>query len=236
MHLHRFILNFELNKEKVLIKDKEIIFQIRRVLRFRPGKKVILVNNNLGKEALAEILNFNDDLITVKILEVFESKKEYEKEVRLYISILKKENFELVCQKATEIGVKKITPLITEHTVKLNFKKDRILKIIKEAAEQSGRLIIPEFLEIQKFEDVVFNLKNNGLNLFFDPCGEKLKNFEKEILSNRVINIFIGPEGGWTEKEINLAKEKGFLIANLGNFTLRAETAAICSAFFIHLL
>jgi len=236
MHLHRFILNFELNKEKVLIKDKEIIFQIRRVLRFRPGKKIILVNNNLGKEALAEILNFNDDLITVKILEVFESKKEYEKEVRLYIAILKKENFELVCQKTTEIGVKKIIPLITEHTVKLNFKKERILKIIKEAAEQSGRLIIPEFLEIQKFEDIVFNLKNNGLNLFFDPNGEKLKNFEKEILNHKVINVFIGPEGGWSEKEINLAKENGFLIANLGNFTLRAETAAICSTFFIHLL
>ena len=236
MHLHRFILNFELNKEKVLIKDKEIIFQIRRVLRFRPGKKIILVNNNLGKEALAEILNFNDDLITVKILEVFESKKEYEKEVRLYIAILKKENFELVCQKTTEIGVKKIIPLITEHTVKLNFKKERILKIIKEAAEQSGRLIIPEFLEIQKFEDVVSNLKNNGLNLFFDPNGEKLKNFEKEILNHKVINVFIGPEGGWSEKEINLAKENGFLIANLGNFTLRAETAAICSTFFIHLL
>jgi len=236
MHLHRFILNFELNKEKVLIKDKEIIFQIRRVLRFRPGKKIILVNNNLSKEALAEILNFNDDLITVKILEVFESKKEYEKEVRLYIAILKKENFELVCQKTTEIGVKKIIPLITEHTVKLNFKKERILKIIKEAAEQSGRLIIPEFLEIQKFEDIVFNLKNNGLNLFFDPNGEKLKNFEKEILNHKVINVFIGPEGGWSEKEINLAKENGFLIANLGNFTLRAETAAICSTFFIHLL
>ena len=236
MHLHRFILNFEFNKEKVLIKDKEIIFQIRRVLRFRPGKKIILVNNNLGKEALAEILNFNDDLITVKILEVFESKKEYEKEVQLYIAILKKENFELVCQKTTEIGVKKIIPLITEHTVKLNFKKERILKIIKEAAEQSGRLIIPEFLEIQKFEDIVFNLKNNGLNLFFDPNGEKLKNFEKEILNHKVINVFIGPEGGWSEKEINLAKENGFLIANLGNFTLRAETAAICSTFFIHLL
>jgi 16S rRNA (uracil1498-N3)-methyltransferase len=236
MHLHRFILNFELNKEKVLIKDKEIIFQIRRVLRFRPGKKIILVNNNLGKEALAEILNFNDNLITVKILEVFESKKEYEKEVRLYIAILKKENFELVCQKTTEIGVKKIIPLITEHTVKLNFKKERILKIIKEAAEQSGRLIIPEFLEIQKFEDVVSNLKNNGLNLFFDLSGEKLKNFEKEILNHKVINVFIGPEGGWSEKEINLAKENGFLIANLGNFTLRAETAAICSTFFIHLL
>jgi len=236
MHLHRFILNFELNKEKILIKDKEIIFQIRRVLRFRPGKKIILVNNNLGKEALAEILNFNDDLITVKILEVFESKKEYEKEVRLYIAILKKENFELVCQKTTEIGVKKIIPLITEHTVKLNFKKERILKIIKEAAEQSGRLIIPEFLEIQKFEDVVSNLKNNGLNLFFDPNGEKLKNFEKEILNHKVINVFIGPEGGWSEKEINLAKENGFLIANLGNFTLRAETAAICSTFYIHLL
>jgi len=236
MHLHRFILNVELNKEKVLIKDKEIIFQIRRVLRFRPGKKIILVNNNLGKEALAEILNFNDNLITVKILEVFESKKEYEKEVRLYIAILKKENFELVCQKTTEIGVKKIIPLITEHTVKLNFKKERILKIIKEAAEQSGRLIIPEFLEIQKFEDAVSNLKNNCLNLFFDPSGEKIKNFEKEILNHKVINVFIGPEGGWSEKEINLVKENGFLIANLGDFTLRAETAAICSTFFIHLL
>ena len=114
--------------------------------------------------------------------------------------------------------------------------EERILKIIKEAAEQSGRLIIPKFLEIQKFEDAVSNLKNNGLNLFFDPNGEKLKNFEKEILNHKLINVFIGPEGGWSEKEINLAKENGFLIANLGNFTLRAETAAICSTFFIHLL
>ncbi|MGC8775975.1 MAG: RsmE family RNA methyltransferase [Minisyncoccia bacterium] len=228
MRLHRFIYDFDLTKDKVLITDKSIIFQIQKVLRLKTGKEIILVNN-FGQEAQIKILNFDNGMILGKILNIYELNRESQKEVNLYVSILKKENFELVCQKATELGIKNIIPLISKYTVKLNFNRERLERIIKEAAEQSGRTSIPHLLNIQKFNDIILNLKNNNfkqLNLFFDPNGKNFKEVLKLISANEKINIFIGPEGGWSEEELNLAKENNFEIVKLSDLIFRAETAA----------
>jgi 16S rRNA (uracil1498-N3)-methyltransferase len=230
MHLHRFIYNFDLTKKQVLITDKNIISQIKKVLRLKTGKEIILVNG-FGVEAQVKILNFNNRMILGKILGVLEINREPQKEVNLYISILKRENFELVCQKATELGIKNIIPMITEHTIKLNFKKDRILKIIKEAAEQSGRGILPNLLDIKKFNEAILEIKKDNLNILFDPSGENFKNKLKLISENEKINIFIGPEGGWSIEEIKFAKQNNFEIIKLSNLIFRAETAAQIASF-----
>jgi 16S rRNA (uracil1498-N3)-methyltransferase len=230
MHLHRFILDFVFNDEKILIKDSKIIFQIKKVLRLKTGKKLILVDKQ-GKEVLAKIENFRDNFLLASSLGVLESENFIAKEVNLYVSVLKKENFELICQKATEIGVASITPLICKHTVKLNLNYERLKKIIKEAAEQSGRNKIPKLFEIKEIKKIFQEINQKDLNLFFNLKAENFKNILKQISNSSKINIFIGPEGGWSDVEINLAKELNFKIISLSDLTFRAETAALIASY-----
>jgi len=231
MHLHRFVVVDDFNTQYLRIANPDILDQWQKVLRLKTGEQVILVNGQ-SKEALVKIINLDNDFAEVEILEVRENQNEPKVEVILYCSILKKENFEWVVQKATEVGVKEIVPLITKRTVKLNLRNERMEKIIQEAAEQSGRGVIPLLGNPIKFEEVIKFVKNNDLNLFFDPSGES---FHKNMLPKGVkrIGVFIGPEGGWTEEEIFEAKHNDFVIVTLGNLILRAETAAIISSYLV---
>ena len=122
----------------------------------------------------------------------------------------------------------------------MNFKKERLEKIIKEAAEQSGRGVIPVLNETLDFKkalekESVKSANKNDLNIIFDSTGKplfKLSTCEVNNLKKLArIGIFVGPEGGWTEKELALAKSKNFKIISLGKLTLRAETAAIIASY-----
>lgn len=225
MRINRFFYNFDETKNNVLIQDKEIIHQIKKVLRLKTGKEIILFNQN-NKEALVKILNFSNNIVTGEIINIDDVNREPQKEVNLYVSILKKENFELVCQKTTEIGISNIYPLISDYTVKLNLNYERLKRIIKEASEQSGRSKIPNIFKIEKLENIILNINQNDLNLFFDLNGQNFKNLLKDIANYNKINIFIGPEGGWSNNEINLAKANNFKIVNFSSLIFRSETAA----------
>lgn len=225
MRLHRFIGDFDLKKDIVDISDIELANQIRNVLRLKIGDSII-VSNGQGSEAEATIIEINKKFIELSINKVEKPAREPKKELSIYVSLLKRENFELVVQKATELGVSKIVPLITERTVKTGLNKERIEKIIKEASEQSGRTTLPELLEPQKFE-IALNSVPPKSSVLFDLTGEKLSS-EQNI---KITNIFIGPEGGFSEKEVTLAKESGITIGSLGELTLRAETASIVSIY-----
>lgn len=226
MKLHRFIGNFDFTNNDLIIKDGELINQIKNVLRLTVNEKIILVDGE-QKEVLAKIINLNKEEIILNILERKDNMAEVNRQVTLFCSILKKENFELVVQKATECGVKKIIPIISNRTVKTGLKMERLEKIIKEAGEQSGRGILPEIEEPVSLVEAFSLAQANDLNLFFDLSGDL---FKPEILGSKV-GVFIGPEGGWEEKELNLAKEKGFMITSLGSLTLRGETAGIIASY-----
>jgi len=233
VRLHRFIGNFSLGDKNIKISDEDLINQFRKVLRFKPGDRVILGNGKM-EEALVEIAEIGKDFIQVKILELRLSKNEPEKDVVLYCSILKRENFELVVQKATEIGIKKIVPVVAARTVKLLAKNSRLEKIAKEAAEQSGRGIVPVIEDAIVFSKSIEKAKENDLNLFFDFSGAAFENVKRNIASARKIGVFIGPEGGWDDKEIETARNsENFKITLLGNLSLRAETAAIVASYII---
>ena len=149
--------------------------------------------------------------------------------VTLYLSTLKRENFEFAAQKATEAGVQNIVPIISSRTVKLNISTERVEKIVKEAAEQSGRGMVPRIADIVSFEKIFPDAAKNDINIFFDGMG---KQFSGTMLEGKEsVGIFIGPEGGWGNKELVEAKENGFLIAGLGALTLRAETAATIASY-----
>jgi 16S rRNA (uracil1498-N3)-methyltransferase len=246
MRLHRFLGNFDFAPlpsadqkawANIIIRDHNIVRQIKTVLRLGRDDKIIL-GDEKNKEAVCQIIDIGKEAIEAKILEVSENYNEPKIDSCLFCSILKRENFELVAQKATEVGIKKIVPIISKRTVKLNFKPDRVRKIIKEAAEQCGRETVPELLPTISFKEAIEQSRKNNLNLFFDYSGE-LFNLVK-LTSNKPkrVGAFIGPEGGWDDEEVVAAlevasQEGNFKIVSLGKLTLRAETAATIAAFIL---
>lgn len=226
MKIHRFIGDFNLNNSSVVMKDKNIVHQMRNVLKFHLGERVVL-SDGKGNEALSEIKLIQKNEVKLSILEKRKNKNESERRVSLFCSILKKDNFELVAEKATEVGVSEIIPIISDRTVKKNINFERVRKIMREAAEQSGRGVIPVLHSIMSFKDAI-KIGSVAPTFLMDISGnDDLSSLKKE----NCVNIFIGPEGGWTDNEKKIAKENDVFLIKLGELTLRAETAAIISSF-----
>ncbi len=232
MKVHRFIGNFNLDKKISAITDKEIYNQIKNVLRLRPGEEIIL-GDGKGREARAEIKDFGKQSVSVNVLRTEANQNEPEMKAVLYAAVLKKENFELVAAKAVEAGVVEIVPVITARTVKTNLRVDRLEKIIREAAEQSGRGILPVVGKILKFSEALAHAEENDANLFFEIHAPRFEQRKLAIDVSRRVGVWIGPEGGWDEEEIKMAEEKNFQIVSLGKLTLRAETAAIIATYLV---
>ncbi|MBU3925162.1 MAG: RsmE family RNA methyltransferase [Patescibacteria group bacterium] len=245
MRLHRFIGNFSafggsasggnfaLKHFKIL--DEEILNQIKNVLRLGKGDCLVLADGKLN-EAIVKIAGMDKKFIEVEVMEKSVNKNEPEIYGALYCSILKRENFEWVCQKATECGIKEIVPVISARTVKLGFKKERLEKIIREAVEQLGRGVLPVLGDALNFKEAFEKARKNDLNLFFEINSPMIN--KEEMGKAGKIGIFIGPEGGWSEEELELVKseiEKGdkFRMAGLGKLILRAETAAVVASWFV---
>lgn len=231
MRIHRFFIEADFfQKGLIEYSEKEFLNQIKNVLRLKPGDKVFLFNNEMD-EAEAEITEIKKDLVKLRILKVQKNIREPKTRTILYCSILKHNNFEIVVQKATEIGIKEIFPIVSERTVKFLLREKRLNKIIKEAAEQSGRGFLPVLHNSLTFSEAIKNAVQNEINLIFDRDGESFKKFKRETFNKR--GIFIGPEGGWSELELKLAKKNNFKVISLGKLTLRAETAAIIASFLV---
>lgn len=225
MRLHRFIGNWDLSRSEVKITNPQNIKQIKDILRLQAGEKIIL-SDGRGVSAEATLIEISGKEILCA-LQNMEHEEKSKKKVNLYLAILKKENFELAAQKATETGVFGITPVITERTVKTGLNENRLKKIILEACEQSGRGFVPVLSPTLKFENALAFGSAGEEKIIFDASGvDYLPNKDKKSAS-----IFVGPEGGFTEREIKLAKMAGYTIASLGPLTLRAETAATIATY-----
>ena len=240
MRMNRFIGDFDLTSRSLVLSERPLINQIKNVLRMSKGDTIML-SDGKGREVIAEISEIRNDRIEVRIVE--ESKNLNEPDIRavLYCSVLKKENFEWVVQKACEIGIKEITPIITERTIKTNINEERLKKIIKEAAEQSERKELTQLNATLDFSEAIQNAERDPLNLFFDRSGCSVKeltrgtglprrNNDKDVL---YVNFFIGPEGGWSARELQRAREKDFTIVNLSRLNFRSETAAVIACYLV---
>lgn len=228
MRLHRFIGNFDCSEEYIEIADKEIVNQLTNVLRLGTGDKLILGDGN-GHECIGEITERQKNSLTVTIVEHSENKNDPAVSAVLYCAILKRENFELVVQKATEIGVSEIVPIITTRTVKLDIKEERLQKIIKEAAEQSGRGRLPILHAPVKLSEAFDHAKGNDANFFFSLS--EITASADGMRTGIRRGLFVGPEGGWTDEEEAGAVAAGCFIISLGSLTFRAETAAIVASY-----
>lgn len=225
MRLHRFIGDFDFNTKNFAVTDSELVSQWRNVLRLKTGDTVILCDGK-GREAHATILDMDKKGAYVAIDEIETPDREPSKDTTLFCAVLKRENFELVVQKATEIGIAHIVPLLSERTVKTGFNRERLEKIIREASEQSGRTILPTLSEPIYFKDAISTIVPEK-TILFDLSGQAVS---YQLSAD---SLFVGPEGGFTEAEVLLAKELGCTIGSLGNLTLRGETAAIVASYIL---
>ncbi|HMB17656.1 MAG TPA: RsmE family RNA methyltransferase [Candidatus Paceibacterota bacterium] len=230
MRLHRFFGNFNLDKGDIKTSDEELVHQLRDVLRLEPGNEVLLLDGS-GREGLASIGALSKTHVSFKVLGVRETEAEPKTEITLYMALVKRGNFEEASRNAVQAGVSRIAPIETKWTVKEGLKEKRLGKILKESAEQSGRGRLPVLTEVGGFERAVEDAEDNDLNIFFHK-GESI--LTKDSLPDKLperVGIFVGPEGGWSDEEIGIARNNGFIMAGLGDLTLRTETAAIVAPY-----
>lgn len=227
MKLHRFLVkNIEFIDGKIVLKDKNQLNQLINVFRMKKGASFIVFDGS-GIEFLVEVDEISRKEITCEVKEESAGTKR-NKKLTLVFSMIKKENMELVLQKCTELGVTSFVPVISERTVKTGWNPERMEKIIIEAVEQSGFSDIPVAKEPEKLIKVIEKFKKEKEN--FD--GLAVLDFEGTPLSSlkhliSVDTIFIGPEGGWSDKERDLFKKYNIKNISLGTNVLRAETACI---------
>jgi 16S rRNA (uracil1498-N3)-methyltransferase len=203
------------------IEDAEVINQMRSVLKLEPGEEVYL-GNGAGKEGIYRIENLGKNIVIVSKVEDVTELREPVNLTHLYLAILKADRFELAVQKATELGVTSIIPIITARTVKKDARRERIKKIILEAAEQSGRQVLPKLYDPLPYEEALA-ADEAEVKMFLDSEGEMVEGGE----NIKEASLYIGPEGGWTDEEKKIAMKSGLKKISLGKTTLRAETATI---------
>lgn len=229
MKIHRFFINPESVKgSEIILEDKDSVSQIKKVLRLKIGDGVLFLDNS-GKEYKSVIKQLSDSAINLEVIEVLENKNEPELKIILCQAVCKKDKFEWVLEKGTEAGISAFMPVISERTEKLGLNRERAEKILREAAEQSERGIIPKLSEAQKFSEAILSLPKDEDIILLDKSGENIKtfNFSHPALK---LNIFVGPEGGWTENELRIASENRARIVSLGSRVLRTETAGLVAA------
>ncbi len=222
MKLHRFFIEEKLiNKQNITITRGDIINQLKNVFRFIKGDRIILFDNS-GYDFLFSIDGFNNDSVSLSLIEKRENIVIPTRETFLFASLVKKDNFEWIAQKATELGVSHIIPIASDRSEKKDLNMDRINKIIIEAAEQSGRGTLPILYEVT---DLATALSSYGhvKSIAWDPSATKFK--PNDVVD--CIGAYIGPEGGWSSQELALFDEHGIQVKSLGPQILRSETAVI---------
>lgn len=227
--MHRFYLqSLELKGEHLIIEEHRIVFQCGKVLRMRTGDFFQVFDGQ--KEWLVQIEEINPKRIITKKVQDIQNKAEPKVKVSLYQAIPKKPAlFELVVQKATEIGVSEIFPLVTERTEKHRLGKfQRLEAIAMEATEQCGRMKIPVIRHPAYFNEIIGKL-SNGFIAYEYEGSKHLADYEKDLKGAFDIQLIIGPEGGLTEGEIEIAKASSVKPFTMGTRILRTETAAIAA-------
>lgn len=222
MRLHRFFIEQGITESgEITLTDKDLIHQWGKVFRLKAGDRVIIFDGS-EFDYVSEIVLLDKSQGVLKVIEKKLNENIPKKEIHLFQSIIKKDKFEWVLEKGTELGISHFHPIVSERSEKKNINFERAGKIIKEANEQSGRGSLPRIGELADLKDT---LDNSFVSIAFHPTGEKFdkNDFEKD----RILGIFIGPEGGWSGRELELFKEKEVKILSIGKQILRAETAAI---------
>lgn len=207
---------------------------IKNVLRMQKGDELVVSVN--GKSDLCEIKSFKDETVVVKIIEENYKNTELKTNIFLFQGLPKSDKMEFIIQKAVELGVDGVIPVEMNRCVvkldekKKNSKQTRWQTIAESAAKQSKRNTVPTVFDVLSYKDALE--KANELDMLIVPYENEngmveTKRVLDELCNCSSVGILIGPEGGFDEKEIDLAKQFGGRIISLGKRILRTETAAI---------
>jgi len=210
---------------------------LREVLRLKVGDEVH-VFNGAGREFRCTIEDSRRDKARLKVVdEVTPARPESPLRLNLTVALLKGEKFDLVVQKATELGVSKVTPVITKLAdIRLRDESDatkrvaRWQRIALEAAKQCGRAVVPQITNPVSFASLVKEARDQPSSylMFSERDGQSLNETLSQLAAKpSELTALVGSEGGWVDEELETARAAGWTIITLGGRTLRAETAAI---------
>lgn len=230
---HFFVSTSDVNKDIITVSDKENFHHIVKVLRAKIGETLLLVDENQTQYRV-EIKNIDSKTITTKVVEI--SKTNHSLGLNLYLaqSVLKTDAQNFVVQKATELGVKGILPIISDNCVikdsVVHAKIDKWQKIANEAVKQCERtdfpkifspLTLKQLIESDEYDIKIACVERNQTHTL-KSCLKSLANTE-----NAKILVIIGPEGGFSARELDMLEHANLHRVSLGNLILRAETAVI---------
>ena len=230
MRHHRFYqpsLSFE--NSKIIISDVRLMQQWRRVLRYSIGDELVLFGD--GQEHVCEITHLDKRAVSLRQLATSPSVVP-QKRFILAWSLLKRTNNELILQKATELGISELQPIEADRSEKhnvTNTQAERWQRIVIEASEQCGRGDVPIIHE--PIGSSGFISKQHSHLIVAEKSADDMPQRQSDDVSRDT--VLIGPEGGWSDDELALFRQHHVPVIELGDFTLRAETAAIISASYL---
>jgi 16S rRNA (uracil1498-N3)-methyltransferase len=239
--MHRFFVPPDwLEEDKVTIVGS-LVHQIRNVLRLRPGDHIVVLDNS-GWEQEVEIARVGREHVSGQVVDKRLASNEPRTKITLYQGVLKGRCFEFALQKGTELGLVEFVPIISDRCVianldDVNKRRERWQRIVLEAAEQSRRGRLPRLRPAMLFRPACEGARQGGLSLI--PWEEARDREEAASLRSVLqgeeqppfsVNIFVGPEGGFTPDEVALARQYSLIPISLGPRILRAETAGLVAA------
>jgi 16S rRNA (uracil1498-N3)-methyltransferase len=237
MRVSRLYTTATLTTGQTIALDDDNGHYVRTVLRLKKDTDIILFNGN-GGEYLGSISEVSRKAVLIDIKHWIDRSAESSLIVTLGLGISRGDRMDYTVQKAVELGVNHITPLMTEHCVvqlKGEKRPQRLLhwqKIAQHAAEQSGRTLVPPLTDIHQLQHWV--ALQQGLKVFLDPYA----NTSLAELSpiNGQVTLLTGPEGGFADQERELAKAAGFIPVSMGKRILRTETASLAALAAVQML
>lgn len=236
--MHRFFVPPDWLQREPITVTGPLAHQLGRVLRMKPGDHITLLDNT-GWAYEVELVRMTSDQAIARLVGKRQPRTEPMTRLVLYQALTREKKFDWVLQKGVELGVSAFAPLLTERGL-LNradqvreLKSERWGRIVAEAAEQSGRARLPELWPAQTMTEACAALPPNVTALIACP-GESLalRDLEHAWRQSppREVRLFIGPEGGFTDAEVALARRAGVTPISLGPRTLRTETAGLAAA------
>jgi 16S rRNA (uracil1498-N3)-methyltransferase len=229
--MQRFLVNRQCIDGESITITGDIVHQIRNVLRLQSGERIVVFDNT-GSEYTVTLDTIEKDQVKGTICHTRQT-AELAIKIILYQALLKSDHFEFVLQKCTEIGVSIFVPIVCQRCVARKPGANKIQrweKVIKEATEQSGRGVMPILKPTLSFEDACHSAKGFSLIAGIGPDSIKLNKVLRSNTRPSTINVFIGPEGGFTTDEEEFAQRCGINKITLGPRILRAETAGLVAA------
>ncbi len=236
--MQHFYVDSEAVREETVCISGSDYNHIKNVLRMKPGEELTVVDGE-SREYLCEVSEYGEKTVLCRIKESRLSANELPCKVVLFQGLPKKDKLELIIQKAVELGVSKVVPVLTKRAVvvpgpkeKEARKTERFNSIALAAAKQCGRGVVPEVSPVVTFKEALAEAETMDIALIPYELAddvERSREIIRSLKDKKSIAVFIGPEGGFDRTEVEEALERKVVPITLGKRILRTETAAICA-------